>query len=145
MASRNRPARQLPGNALGGVLRNAARQARSTTRRSVAIPGPEGATGTPGPAGPAGPTGATGPAGPAGPAGLGVLARAKLTTDATGKVVWTYGPLPFTPHVIATPVATTPMFVTISSVTGTSVTLNAFTPSGAVSANRSIHVVAFGP
>lgn len=178
MADRTSAKHRVMGSPLAGILRQQAQQVRSTTRRSASIPGatgapgpagaqgqpgatgPAGATGATGPAGPAGPTGATGatgptgPAGatgatgPAGPAGVGVADKAKLTTDATGTVVWTYaaGPFAFAPTVVATPVASaTPCFVTISAVTATSVTLHAWNATGTAAASRGIHVAAFGP
>lgn len=67
MGSYSSPAKQIPGNPLAGMLRNTARQARSTTNRTMV--GPEGPEGVAGPEGPEGPPGAMGPAGPAGPQG----------------------------------------------------------------------------
>lgn len=132
MARRSSATRQLPGNALGSALRNTARQARSTTRRSVSVPGPAGASGTPGPAGPAGPAGAAGPPGatgamgPQGPRGVGaVAATSALRSDAAGNVSWVYGAtLAATPVINATVVASTyPYSVTIVSATNTTAVL----------------------
>lgn len=65
MANRGGPARKLPGNPLGGVLRDLDRRTRSTTTNRGAV-GPQGEQGPEGPAGPSGSSGSVGPAGPPG-------------------------------------------------------------------------------
>lgn len=100
MARRTSAKLSVPGNPLAGVLRQVVLQSRSTTRRSVSVPGsagpagPAGATGAAGATGPAGAAGPPGPAGAAGPAGAGAVATAKLVSNATGDITWTY-PAPF--------------------------------------------------
>lgn len=77
MAMRGGPARRVPGNALGGVLRDLDRRSRATTRRSGRGPTPEPQRGE------------RGPAGPPGPPGRAPLA-AVVTTDEEGRARWTF-------------------------------------------------------
>lgn len=90
MGTRSSPDKRFPGNPLAGVLRQQAQQTRSTTRRTVAIPGPQGETGVAGPPGergvpgPDGVAGATGPMGPQGPAGVSNVPGPQGPPGATG-------------------------------------------------------------
>lgn len=171
MASRNSASRRLLGNPLGSILRETQRAARSTTRRSVSVPGPQGAPGETGPAGevgpqgPAGPqgeagpigaagevgpqgaTGAAGPQGPAGPQGVGVAVHETVTTDAAGQATWTYpgGSLASVPTVVATPVGgvvAVLVMATVSGVTSSSAVVRTWGPGGLAMGNVTVNVVA---
>lgn len=96
MATRNSVTRRLPGNALGGVLRATAHAARSTTRRSVSIPGPEGPQGVQGPAGVTATPVAT-----------------AVTSDFDGRARWDFPEMDPAPLVVATPVTDLPVFATL--------------------------------
>lgn len=132
MATRGSPARRIPGNPLGSLLRVAAQQARSTTRRSVAVPGPPGAEGV---------------AGPEGQQGVGAAVFTTLVTDAGGSVTWTFStPLAATPVIAAVAAATAGVVVTVAAVSPTAVTLATWTvTAGALVASPSqeVHVTAF--
>lgn len=80
MATRGGPTRKVPGNPLGGVLRDLERRARSTTT-GQGPQGPQGETGADGAIGPQGPTG---PAGPPGADGTPGTTGADGATGATG-------------------------------------------------------------
>lgn len=104
MATRGSAARRLPGNPMGGVLRDVSRQARTASRTPGprGAQGPAGAPGEQGPAGPAGPEGPPGQPGPAGPQGErgpagppgAPPAAAVVTTGSDGRAVWEF-PRPF--------------------------------------------------
>lgn len=129
MASRVSPKYKVMGSPLAGVLREQSQMIRSTTRRSVAVPGP------------AGPAGA---AGVASDSANGAVATAKVTTDAMGVATWTYtgNALASVPVISATPVSTLPAIVTLTNVTATSVTVNTWRPDGTAYAARTVHLVA---
>lgn len=123
--------RRIPGNPLAGVLRATARAARSTTRRSVAIPGPEGPQGEPGPTGPAAP-------------GVAAHATAVLETDSEGVAAWTYPETADVPVIIATTAGFLPVLVTVAEVTETGAVLVAWTLGGERAPDVLLHVVAYG-
>lgn len=125
MAQRNSARFRVPGSPLSGVLRQVARQSRSTARRSVATGGPQGATGVADESGPTGAreepaaTGATDATGPS------VARFGQVTANASGVAVWTFSPaLPAAPFVVATPVASaTVLLATVAAVSTTSATV----------------------
>lgn len=86
MALRGGSARRMPGNALGGMLRDLDRRTRTTTRRT----GPPRQT-DPGPVEPReGPRGDRGPAGPAGPPGSSTQAVTVAVTGEDGRARWEF-------------------------------------------------------
>lgn len=110
MAMRGGPARRVPGNALGGLLRDIDRRSRTTTRRSGRGPAPEPERGERGPAGPPGPPGKAPRA-------------AVVVTDDEGRARWEF-PAPYTvlPVLTALPVdpdpaAGRPVFAVLEEVT----------------------------
>lgn len=118
MATRNSVARLIPGNPVGSILRETAREARRTSRNTAGATGAEGVAGATGPRGPAGPAGATGATGATGPAGPGLLQYATQTaTDGAGEVIWNY-PAPFvnTPTVLAQVVGGQPYWWSVTFV-----------------------------
>lgn len=125
MGIRSSPLRQVPGNPLAGVLRQTARKARSTSRRS-SVPGPPG------------------PPGPAGPAVAAPVIATVLTTGETGVASLTFEPLQANAVVAVTPVGVAAV-VTVAEASATSVTLQAWLPDGVTSApSQDLHVVIFG-
>jgi hypothetical protein len=125
MATRNSARYRVPGSPLAGVLRQAAQQTRSTTRRAVAVAGPPGADGVAGPPGGPGPAGQRGATGVAGTAGAGVAWFGDATANASGVAILTFDPpLDAPPIVTATHVASaTVALVTVAHVSTTSATL----------------------
>ncbi len=85
MAMRGGAMRRMPGNPLGGMLRDLDRRTRTTTRST----GRRAPAGDP-PAGEAGPPGERGPAGPPGRS----TAAAIATTGDDGRTRWTF-PAPY--------------------------------------------------
>jgi hypothetical protein len=168
MANRTSARYKVPGSPLAGVLRQQVQQTRSTTRRGVSVPGPQGAQGTPGPPGEDGLPGGPGPAGPPGPQGNpgpegaqgppgppgapGSVAQVvSLTTSADGTIRWTF-PVPYTgnpPIVVATPLAETSIRLATTfqlTTTGVSVRVlrqNTTTGMFAQEAGADVHVVAY--
>lgn len=123
MAARSSAVRRLPGNPMGGVLREIGRASRKATR----MPGPRGEQGTPGPPGGQGPPGDRGPVGEQGPPGergpAGAPAAAMVVTSADGRAAWVYE-LPFVRPPVITALAVDPapsddrtVTVTLESVT----------------------------
>ncbi|MBT3161527.1 hypothetical protein HTV80_00160 [Streptomyces sp. Vc74B-19] len=123
MATRGSAARRLPGNPMGGVLREVSRQARAASRTpgrrgeqgprgeqgSPGDPGPAGEQGVPGPPGDPGPRGERGPAGEQGPPGEPGRppAAAIVSTGTDGRATWTY-PQPFTDPPVLSALAVDP-------------------------------------
>ncbi|MGO4418081.1 hypothetical protein AB4Z54_04775 [Streptomyces sp. MCAF7] len=96
MALRGGPARRMPGNPLGGMLRDLDRRTRTTTRRTGRRPAEDGPT-APG----TGPRGERGPTGPPGPPGASTTAATVTTTGEDGRARWDY-PEPYaTPPILA--------------------------------------------
>jgi len=101
MASRGAANRRLPGNPMGGVLRDLGRQSRTTSRK----PGRVGAQGEQGPPGIPGPPGEPGQQGPPGAP----PAAAIVTTGADGRATWAFlRPFTAPPVISALAVDTTP-------------------------------------
>lgn len=136
MATRNTPARLIPGNPLGSVLRDLTRQTRRTSRRT-------GATGATGPAGADGRT-VTVVAEPATFAEP-VLATTAMSTDDTGVAMWSY-PVESEemPTLSATAVGEQPATVSVQSVSCTEAVLQAWHFDGTPAAGVALHLVAFG-
>jgi len=100
MALRGSPTRRIPGNPLGGILRDVDRRSRSTTRRAGRRPAADAAA-PPSP----GPRGERGPAGPPGPPGPATTAATVATTGDDGRARWTFpAPYPAPPVLTALPV-----------------------------------------
>ena len=128
MAGRNSPSRRLPGNPLGGVLRQTARMARRPQRQpSVTSETPE-------------PDGVTPPV--AAPVSPGVVAATVLVTDATGVATLFFDDQPAPPVVTATATAATPVVVTVRQVGTASATLVAWQLDGTVAAGVAVSVTA---
>ena len=126
MATRGSAVRRIPGNPLGGVLRATARAARSTTRRSVSIPGPQGE------AGPQGECGA--------PA---TVVAAALTSDVLGVARWDFEPMDTVPLLIATPVADVPVFATLREASECHAEFLVWHADGTPWTGATVHVAAF--
>lgn len=87
MATRGGPAFRVPGNPLGGIIRDLDRRTRTPRKRAparVEVPVE----------GPRGPRGPRGPAGPPGPPSHHVAAAAVVVTGDDGRARWQY-PAPF--------------------------------------------------
>ena len=97
MAMRGGPTRRMPGNPLGGMLRDLDRRTRTTTRRTGGRPAAEdGATETR-----MGPRGERGPEGPPGPPGPSTMAATVATTGEDSRARFNF-PAPYS----ASPVLT---------------------------------------
>ena len=127
MANRDSALRRLPGNPLGGVLRQTARAARSTTRRSVAVPGPEG------------------PIGPEGPPATGIVATAvaSLTSDDAGVATWIFPAETPRAVIVATPVGPAFAVAVVAEVSATGATLVTYGAGGAVAPRQRLQVALF--
>ncbi|MFF5668785.1 hypothetical protein ACFY8S_01390 [Streptomyces hygroscopicus] len=89
MALRGGPARRLPGNPLGSMLRDIDRRTRTASRRTGRRPAPDG------PAEPReGPQGPRGPAGPPGPPTPVTTAATVAVTGDDGRARWEF-PAPY--------------------------------------------------
>lgn len=149
MATRNSARHRVLGSPLAGVLRQAAQQTRSTTRRSVAVAGPSGDAGADGATGKAGTVGPQGPVGATGVAGRGVAAFGQTKANASGVATFTFDPpLGVAPYVTATPVAAaTVVIATVSSVSTARVLIKLWkwdTATGTfVAATGIVHVAAY--
>ncbi|MFF6801155.1 hypothetical protein [Streptomyces sp. NPDC012616] len=110
MAVRGSAARRVPGNAMGGVLRDLKRSARTQSR-------------TPGRQGEQGPPGERGEAGPPGPAPLADV----VVTGSDGRATWTF-PAPFVAPPVLSALAVDPKPADDRTVT---VTLEQVSPQGA--------------
>lgn len=128
MAVRRSATRRIPGNPLAGILRQTARNARSTTRRAVAVPGPQGEQGLQGDPGP--------------PGDGGTAVAAILTTDADGVAAWTFPEMPDAPVVTAVAAALAPVVITVAAVGSTYADLMAWTLDGSPAPYVTLHVIA---
>ena len=126
MAVRNTAARRIPGDPLGGVLRQTARLARRSTRRTTqADVSQELMTDVacqPGPV---------------------AHAVASLVTDAAGVAVWYYDVIPGPIIIVATATGDTPAVVTVRHASQDVATLYAATLHGVAAAGTVINVVAY--
>lgn len=94
MALRGGSARRMPGNPLGGMLRDLDRRTRTTTRRTGRRPAAEDGPAAPG-------TGPRGERGPAGPPGASTAVATVTMTGEDGRARWDF-PEPFaSPPVLA--------------------------------------------
>lgn len=132
MAVRNTPALRIPGDPLGGVLRQTARMARRSARRGPTTQGPQG---EPGPVGPPGP--------PAHATGVPVAAVAELTTDDTGVSEWRHGVTDRALLVTATATGDVPVIVTVRQTDAGTATLYAWTVTGQPATGATLVATAF--
>lgn len=152
MATRGNAAWRVPGDPMAGVLREAARRTRQATGQT----GPRGPKGDPGADGAPGPPGERGEQGEAGAPAPGNLQGARLTTDADGRVTWTF-PSAYSavPVVTASAVGSVAVFTHVESVSATAVTVRAWRndltrflcgePLAAVGAGTVVNVMAMAP
>lgn len=131
MAMRGGAMRRMPGNPLGGMLRDLDRRARTTTRSA----GRRAPAGDP-PAGEAGPQGERGPAGPPGRS----TAAAIATTGDDGRARWTFpAPYDVPPVLAALPAGQTPLVPAVEEVTAAHAVVRLWTLTGS-SAGAGVHV-----
>lgn len=138
MAVRGSAVRRVPGNPLGGLLRDVQRQSRVAQRPK------------PGPPDPPGPVVVHVPAPPTTAVGAGGgTAAAVVVTDADGRAVWAYPtPYPGVPVVGALPVAATaPLTVTVEEVTAARLVVRVWHPASSEPAGGGVrvHVTATPP
>ncbi|MDQ0962067.1 hypothetical protein QFZ66_005945 [Streptomyces sp. B4I13] len=140
MAVRGSAARRVPGNAMGGVLRDLKRSARTQSRTpgrqgeqgppggagERGEQGPPGERGEAGPPGEQGPPGAAGERGEQGPPGPAPLADV-VVTGSDGRATWTF-PAPFAAPPVLSALAVDPNPADDRTVT---VTLEQVSPQGA--------------
>lgn len=126
MVIRSSAPRNIPGNPLAGVLRQTARNARSTTRRTVSVAGPQGEAGV------------------AGTPGTGAVAVAVLTTDEYGAVQWTFPAVAGQPVIVATAATVSPVVVAMPRVTGSTADFLTYLLDGSLVGGVTLHVAAFG-
>lgn len=126
MATRNSVARLIPGNTLGSILRETAREARRTSRNSAGAQGEQGEQGEPGT-----------------PADLKAQYTAVLTTGASGTVHWNF-PAAFTapPRVFAQVVSTMPFWCSVNTVTTTGVNVTVWNISAVGTPGITVNVTA---
>jgi hypothetical protein len=135
VASRNTPARLIPGEPLLSLLRWQAYETRRTTRRSTATGVADGETSD----------GAAATGGAAGGArATSLLATATLTSGVSGTVVWNYGPFTTTPTITVTVLSATARFSTVSPIGVGSATISVWDAAGAAVSGVQVQVAAFG-
>lgn len=126
MAVRNTAALRIPGDPLGGVLRQTARLARRSTRGGPAATQPKSV---------AEPV-AQSP-------GIVASAVASLVTDSDGVAVWYYDVMTDVPVVVATATAEAPVIVTVQRADEHSATLIATGLDGVAADGVLLNIVAF--
>lgn len=132
MAVRRSATRRIPGNPLAGILRQTARNARSTTRRTVSVPGPAGEPGLQGE--------------PGLPGEAATSVAAVLVTDKDGVAAWSFPEMSVAPVIAATVAdVVAPVLVTVATVGTAYADLMAWTLDGRPAPGITLHVLATAP
>lgn len=143
MATRNSVAKLIPGNELGSILRETARQARRTSRNTVNLDAPSDASFT---ALQAEVTALQ--ADVSALQGLQPLGHAVVTADGTGTGTWTYPrnnppASPAAPVVHATVISAVAATVTLLTITRSSATFKTWDATGAAAPGVKVFLTAF--